>query len=66
MELEGAAREAVHSLNRKQRSVLIEQWRLQTRLISITPAEAILDRYGLFVLDILINRARSAGARTSF
>lgn len=66
MELEYAAREEVHSLPRAEKSLLVRDWRSCHRVISITPEEAILDRYGLVVLDILIQRARTAGSRTSF
>lgn len=66
MEMEGSAREEVHSLSRTDKALLVEAWRAARRVISITPEEAILDRYGLVVLDIVIRRAKKAGSRTSF
>lgn len=66
LEFQSVARESVYALTRAQREALVLEWRSRTRLISLTPVEAILDRYGMIVLDILIRRARAAGRRTSF
>lgn len=65
IELERPAQELVHGIPPAQKATLLKEWVSQHRLISITPAEAILDRYSAAVVDVLISRAKTAGNRTS-
>jgi hypothetical protein len=65
IDLESYAKDAIHSLPREQKNQLVACWRRSARLISITPPEAIIDRYAVMLIDILVRRARAAGARTS-
>ncbi len=59
------AQEAVHSLSRQQKRLLVDSWRSHPRPVSLTSEQAILDRWALVLVDRLVQRARAAGARTS-
>ena len=63
-DFEGPAQDAIHGLSRQARARLVGLWRSQSRLVSVTPEEAILDRYAAVLVDYLVQLARSAGART--
>ncbi len=65
-EFEGHACNAVANLGEAEKKALVERWRSRTRLIEITSSERIIQRYGYVLTELIIARARAAGARTSF
>lgn len=66
LDFEPAAMEAVHDLPRDSKALLVKEWGSVHRLISRSTPEAILDRYGVMLMGLLISRAKAAGNRTSF
>jgi hypothetical protein len=62
LELMPIATEAVHDLPPMVKAQLIDIWTSERRAID-GPAEAILDRCGTMVLELLVARARAAGRR---
>ena len=65
LDFEGPAIESVHSLPTTKKAILLEEWVSSHRYVSVTPPDAILDRYAIVVVDILVNRAKTAGGRMS-
>jgi len=65
MELAPAAATTVQRLSVDQKQALIEEWKRVPRLVALSNEEAIIERYAMVVLGVVISRARTAGARTS-
>lgn len=63
LELSATTIEIVYSLSQEEKEVLLHEWQTQTWRDISGPTEAILDRFGVMVLDLIINRARAAGRR---
>ena len=64
IDFEEPAQEAIHGLPKEKKADLVMFWRSQSRLVTVTPEEAILDRYGVMLVDYVVQLARSAGSRT--
>ena len=65
LEFSDAARDAVHRLPRESKTALEGEWHSKHRYVPLTTLDAILDRYSGVVVDLIIQRARVAGRRTS-
>ena len=66
LELQKPAQRAITDLDGANKSILIAQWRSKPRYeYDFTDDERILRQYGVIVVDLLVKRARQAGARTS-
>src|SRR6266576_3068275 len=58
IDFEEPAQEAIHGLPKKKKAGLVALWRSHSRLVSVTPEEAILDRYAAVLVDYIVQLAR--------
>jgi hypothetical protein len=66
LEFQKPAQRAIAELDGVQKSVLLAQWRSKPRYpYDFTDDQRILRQYEVILVDILVKRARQAGARTS-
>ena len=66
IEFQKAAKDAITALSGDEKSVLIAQWRSKPRYpYHFTEDQRILRQYEVILVDLLVKRARQAGARTS-
>jgi len=65
MEFQHPAQQAITGLDMGEKSILLAQWRSKPRLYDFTDDERILRQYGIILVDLIVNRARQAVARTS-
>jgi hypothetical protein len=64
-ELNRESKAAVKALSIDARHELVHLWKGSRRLIDLETEDEILTRYGMVVLDLIVQRARRAGSRTS-
>jgi hypothetical protein len=66
IEFQDAAQQAIAGLSDSDKIVLVEAWRSKPRYpYEFTQPERILQQYGVILVDLIVTRARQAGARTS-
>jgi len=66
LEFQDPAQRAVAGLDQVEKRVLLAQWRSKSRHpYDFTDDDRILRQYGVILVDLIVNRARQAGARTS-
>jgi hypothetical protein len=66
VEFHKPAQEAVAALSSDEKSILLAQWRSKPRYpYDFTDDQRILRQYEVILVDLLVTRARQAGARTS-
>jgi hypothetical protein len=66
LEFQDSAQRAVAELAAAQKIILRTQWRSKSRYpYEFTNDERILVQYGVILVDLIVQRARQAGARTS-
>jgi hypothetical protein len=66
VEFQKPAQLAIANLDIAKKSILLEQWRSKPRYPhDFTDDQQILRQYGVILVDLLVKRARQAGARTT-
>ena len=66
MESQEVAQQAIGGLGDSDKTALVAAWQSETRHgYNLTDNEQILEQYGVILVDLIVSRARQAGARTS-
>ena len=66
LEFQKPAERAIADLNTTEKSALLAQWRSKPRYpYDFTDDQRILRQYQIILVDLLVTRARQAGARTN-
>ena len=66
LEFQDSAQQAVAELATAEKTILLAQWRSKSRYpYEFTDDERILVQYGVILVDLIVQRARQAGARTN-
>ena len=67
LEFQAPAHEAIVGLDASEKAILLAQWRSKDRSpYGFTDDARILKQYGIILVDLMVKRARRAGARTSW
>jgi hypothetical protein len=66
LELQEPAQQMIGTLNPGEKALLLESWRSTRRLLHLQRDEEILNQYAVVLVDLLVQRARQAGARTGY
>ena len=66
IEFQDSAQQAIAGLSDSDKMALVEAWRSKPRYpCDFTHPDRILQQYGVILVDLIVTRARQAGARTN-